>query len=86
LGWGDIQTYHLNEGHSALLVLALLEEQCKDRGMCQVTKNDLDEVRRKCVFTTHTPVPAGHDKFSTELILQVLGERYSNVLNTIWSV
>ena len=31
-------------------------------------------VRRQCVFTTHTPVPAGHDEFPGNLVRQVLGE------------
>ncbi len=73
LGHNDIQTYHMNEGHSSLLVLALLEEQTQRRSLRAVTQEDMEAIRRKCVFTTHTPVPAGHDKFPKELVQQVLG-------------
>ncbi len=74
LGHRDIRAYHMNEGHSALLVLALLEEQTKGRDLRSVTQGEMDVVRQKCVFTTHTPVPAGHDQFSLKLVQRVLGE------------
>src|SRR5581483_1401728 len=65
LGYNDIRTFHMNEGHSALATLALLEEQSHSaRGFSEV---ELETVRRRCVFTTHTPVPAGHDRFNSEL-------------------
>jgi len=73
LGHTDIQTFHMNEGHSSLLVLALLGEQNQRRSLRAVTKEDIKAIRRKCVFTTHTPVPAGHDKFPKALVQQVLG-------------
>ena len=73
LGHTDVQTYHMNEGHSALLVLALLEERTRRSGLRAVSDADRDAIRRQCVFTTHTPVPAGHDKFAIELVGQVLG-------------
>jgi starch phosphorylase len=63
LGLG-IRKYHMNEGHSSLLALELLQKN----GM------DTDRVRNLCVFTTHTPVEAGHDKFSYENVREVLGE------------
>jgi len=53
--------YHMNEGHSSLLTLELLEQL-----------NDKEEVRSKCVFTTHTPVAAGHDIFYQENVEKVL--------------
>ncbi len=57
--------YHLNEGHSAFLALELLRRQLE-------SGSDLEEsetwVRDRCVFTTHTPVAAGHDRFSPELM------------------
>jgi glycogen phosphorylase len=40
-----------------------------------IIHDDLDPVRRICVFTTHTPVPAGHDQFPMELVARVLGRR-----------
>lgn len=60
----DITTYHMNEGHAVFLTLALL----KDLG------GDEAKVREKCVFTTHTPVPAGHDKFRYDLAASILGD------------
>ncbi|HWQ70591.1 MAG TPA: alpha-glucan family phosphorylase, partial [Patescibacteria group bacterium] len=70
LGYTQLQRFHLNEGHASLLVLELLREQ---RG--QATEGwDFDSVRSRCVFTTHTPVPAGHDQFSYDLVKSVLGE------------
>jgi len=74
LGYRNVKTYHMNEGHSALLTLALLEERTKSGGLRGITQGDIDEVRRRCVFTTHTPVPAGHDQFPMSLAEQILGE------------
>ena len=81
LGYTGITSYHMNEGHSALLTLALLERQIGRSNLGSATEEDLQAVRRKCVFTTHTPVPAGHDQFSRDLMRQVLGEGRSSVLN-----
>ena len=66
----------MNEGHSALLVLALLEEETAKRGVADITEADKQAVRQRCVFTTHTPVPAGQDQFSPDLVRQVLGEKW----------
>ena len=60
----NLAAYHMNEGHSALLSLELMDRY----GL------DLDKVRERCVFTTHTPVPAGHDRFDVMLVQQVLGD------------
>jgi starch phosphorylase len=65
--------YHMNEGHAALLTLALLERQLGGGALGVTTEADIEQVRRKCVFTTHTPVPAGHDRFSTEQTARILG-------------
>lgn len=75
--------YHMNEGHSALLALALLERQTEDRGLHAATDADVDAIRRRCIFTTHTPVPAGHDKFPVELVRQVLGMERATALESI---
>ena len=72
---GAIRGFHLNEGHAALLTLALLDEEAKKAGRDRITGDDRDAVREKCVFTTHTPVPAGHDKFPLDLARKVIGER-----------
>ncbi|MBV8750590.1 MAG: alpha-glucan family phosphorylase [Candidatus Eremiobacteraeota bacterium] len=72
LGYNRIGTYHMNEGHSALLVLALLD-QVRTSPHGAPTGDDLARVRERCVFTTHTPVPAGHDCFGLDLATEVLG-------------
>jgi glycogen phosphorylase len=68
-----VNVYHMNEGHAALLTLALLESQLGGGPLGAATDSDLQVVRNKCVFTTHTPVPAGHDRFSTEQAYRILG-------------
>jgi len=82
-GYEKVQTYHMNEGHSALLALALLEERHKERGLRDVSKEDRDAVHHRCVFTTHTPVPAGIDKFPMGLVRQVLGEEMTDALKAV---
>ena len=74
LGFDDGVIYHLNEGHSALLTLQLLERRLDGRKHFELDDSDLEAVRHRCVFTTHTPVPAGHDKFSLEMVRNVLGD------------
>ncbi len=61
----DPSVYHMNEGHSAFLTLELLHEQLLEG---KSLSKSLDEVRKRCVFTTHTPVAAGHDRFTQDLI------------------
>ncbi len=69
LGYSGVERFHLNEGHAALLALELLREKAVgDAGW------DFQAVRRHCVFTTHTPVSAGHDQFSYDLVRRLLGE------------
>ena len=75
LGYEEISSFHMNEGHAALLTLALLDEAVKEAGRESIIAQDRDAVRNHCVFTTHTPVPAGHDKFPLELARKVIGER-----------
>lgn len=57
--------YHMNEGHSAFLTLELLHEQLLSG---KPLERAIEEVKKKCVFTTHTPVAAGHDRFTLDLI------------------
>jgi len=64
LGYHDIARYHMNEGHASLLVLELLNHNHNQ----ETSQWDIDKVKNKCVFTTHTPVPAGMDKFPYELV------------------
>lgn len=86
LGYGDLETFHMNEGHSALLRLALLEEAGGSHEGQASGPEDVDAVRRRCVFTTHTPVPAGHDGFDRGLVQEVLGEERTRALETIGSL
>lgn len=72
--------YHMNEGHASLLTIGLLEQQVADGNLLDATQEDLDAVRSKCVFTTHTPVPAGHDRFSLDQARQVLGDERTEAL------
>ena len=69
----NVNVYHMNEGHAALLTLALLESEMGGGPAGAPTEFDLAAVRSKCVFTTHTPVPAGHDRFSNEQAIRILG-------------
>lgn len=79
-GHTRLTTYHMNEGHAALLVLGLLEEVTGGRVPERVTEAAREAVRSRCVFTTHTPVPAGHDQFPAELVRTVLGEPAASAL------
>jgi len=71
LGYKNISKYHLNEGHASFLILELLSKtaQLTDVGW----QHNPDKVRKMCVFTTHTPVAAGHDHFNFELVKSYLG-------------
>src|SRR5712691_2564036 len=75
LGYTAISRFHMNEGHASLLTLELLDEQAQRAGRPAFTHDDVEVVRQHCVFTTHTPVPAGHDQFPLALVEQVLGPR-----------
>ena len=71
LGYNDLTRYHMNEGHAALLALQLLDEEAEKAGRESIRSEDIEKVRSKCVFTTHTPVPAGHDRFPMEYLTRV---------------
>jgi starch phosphorylase len=68
LGYNELTRYHMNEGHAALLALQLLREEAEKEGRTSIRGEDIEKVRSKCVFTTHTPVPAGHDRFPMEFL------------------
>ncbi|WP_394842323.1 alpha-glucan family phosphorylase [Pendulispora brunnea] len=68
-GFDRVTRFHLNEGHAALAALELYRESSSGN-----PDEALHRVRERCVFTTHTPVPAGHDRFEWELVAKVLGE------------
>jgi starch phosphorylase len=73
LGYKNVKRFHMNEGHSSLLTLELIDEFLNEKGLDSITEEAIEQVRKKCVFTTHTPVPAGHDQFPMDLVKQVLG-------------
>jgi len=76
LGHREVHRFHMNEGHAAFLVLALLEENLTSGKTREpVTSAAIEAVREQCVFTTHTPVPAGRDRFPGDLASRILGER-----------
>lgn len=80
LGYGGLPVYHMNEGHSSLLTLALLKEQAGKDVRRATSTQTVEAVRHRCVFTTHTPVPAGHDKFPMELVEKVLGRETAGLV------
>jgi glycogen phosphorylase len=72
----EIETYHMNEGHAALLVVELLRRMHRIPRVVRPDESAYDtaRVRDLCIFTTHTPVEAGHDRFAYELVERVVGE------------
>ena len=62
LNQNRIKKYHMNEGHCSFLVLSLYEK----------FKGDIEKIKSLCHFTTHTPVPAGHDHFSEKRVKKLL--------------
>ncbi len=74
LDFKKLRRFHMNEGHASLLTLELLDEHVSESGAGEVSEEAIDAVRKQCIFTTHTPVPAGHDQFPLEMVKQVLGE------------
>jgi starch phosphorylase len=74
MGHTEIDHFHMNEGHASLLTLELLDEQVRKRKGSGITTEDITAVHDQCVFTTHTPVPAGHDKFPLDMVKRILGE------------
>jgi starch phosphorylase len=72
----SVLKYHMNEGHSALLALELMRRFAYPAELVRAGEPsfDLPRVRDLCVFTTHTPVEAGHDKFPYDIVSRVLGD------------
>ncbi|MFQ5737215.1 MAG: alpha-glucan family phosphorylase [Thermodesulfobacteriota bacterium] len=71
-----VKKYHMNEGHASLLTLELMKRFKRDIESVWDEKEvwDTEKVKDLCVFTTHTPVEAGHDTFSYDLVREVLGK------------
>ena len=71
-GYENLKVYHLNEGHGSFSIVELY----KNLG-------DLEKVKERVVFTTHTPVPAGHDKFDQKLVDKVFENRFPSELRKL---
>src|SRR5258708_32021257 len=74
--------YHLNEGHSALLTLCLLQWQIEERSGFAVDADDLERVRQRGLFSTHAPVPSGHRTVPLDMVKRVLAEKPFTPLET----
>ncbi len=72
LGYEALETYHMNEGHSSFLTLELMAQLARRAGRSEPSDDDVNHVKNQCVFTTHTPVSAGHDRFPKDLVREVL--------------
>jgi len=72
LGYQKIEKMHINEGHAALCGLDLFIQRC---AAGRTREQALEDARNRLVFTTHTPVPAGHDRFDRALAVSALGEK-----------
>jgi starch phosphorylase len=78
----QIKKYHMNEGHAAFLTLELLHKYKKEIEAVwdELHVWDFEAVKELCVFTTHTPVEAGHDKFSYDLYKKVLDDYFPEIV------
>jgi glycogen phosphorylase len=85
LGCDALERFHMNEGHASLLTIELLDELARKAGRDAITQDHVTLVRGLCVFTTHTPVPAGHDRFPMDLVIRVLGRREIHEMNGVFS-
>jgi starch phosphorylase len=77
LGYNNLKKFHLNEGHAAFLVLEMLREEGFE---------NFHKIREQGVFTTHTPVPAGHDHFPFEMVEKVMSVNIVNQLRKMLSM
>ncbi|MGA0436680.1 MAG: alpha-glucan family phosphorylase [Limisphaerales bacterium] len=69
-------TFHMNEGHAAFLTLELMREKLAAGATLEEATT---KTRQECIFTTHTPVEAGHDRFTSDLI-QYAAHKFSSDL------
>jgi len=78
----QVNRYHMNEGHSALLTIELLRRNAYPAEEVRAGEPlyDVPRVRALCCFTTHTPIEAGHDKFGYDLVRDTLGEHIDMTL------
>jgi glycogen phosphorylase len=84
IGW-QIELHHLNEGHAGFIVLELVDRLCSQLGLDEARQ----QVREGLVFTTHTPVPAGIDRFAAETVrpyLESWAEQWNVSVDDIWAL
>ena len=84
MGW-EIELHHLNEGHAGFIILELIDRICNDGGLDQAR----DQVRSGLVFTTHTPVPAGIDRFDSDTVIPYLepwADMWAVPVEAIWEI
>jgi len=91
-GWAMLQALgiadklaivHMNEGHAALLVAAAVETAMAAGSRTAPSADDIADVKARFVFTTHTPVPAGHDRFAPTLTRELLGDRRADLVDEL---
>jgi starch phosphorylase len=70
----DVTVFHMNEGHASFLTVELLSEYICRAGKDAIDYDALSYVRPRCVFTTHTPIAAGHDRFAIEEVRRIVGD------------
>lgn len=87
LGYHNLHRFHMNEGHAAFLTLELLNEEVEKAGKETISFEEIERVREKCIFTTHTPVPAGHDQFPLDLVQKMAANfRYTVDTEDVFAV
>ena len=72
LGYRNIRRFHMNEGHASLLTVELAYEESRKRNETTISREAVQAIKPLCVFTTHTPVSAGHDQFPLALVARVV--------------
>ncbi|MGW8184274.1 MAG: alpha-glucan family phosphorylase [Burkholderiales bacterium] len=71
----NVRSYHMNEGHAALLAVELMRRfRQHDRRRADEPNYNVQGVRALCRFTTHTPVEAGHDQFEWDLVYNLIND------------
>jgi starch phosphorylase len=73
---------HMNEGHASLLTIGLLEARLAPAPLSAATGADAEAIKQQCVFTTHTPVPAGHDQFGLDQMVNILGHERATAIDS----
>ncbi|MCC6676004.1 MAG: alpha-glucan family phosphorylase [Phycisphaerales bacterium] len=70
----DVACFHMNEGHAVFLTVELLSEHLARFDKSQIDSECIRHARQRCVFTTHTPIEAGHDRFPIDRVRAIIGD------------